>query len=110
LADFIARANDYIGAFALTTGHGLEKIVKEFEDQNDDYNAIMAKVLVDRLAEAFAERMHERVRKEFWGYVPEEHLSNRDLIKENTPGFVRLPATLPAPIMEKKIRFGNCST
>ena len=97
LADFIARANDYIGAFALTTGHGLEKIVKEFEDQNDDYNAIMAKVLVDRLAEAFAERMHERVRKEFWGYVPEEHLNNRDLIKEKYTGIRPAPGYPSCP-------------
>ncbi|MEE3302869.1 MAG: methionine synthase, partial [Candidatus Neomarinimicrobiota bacterium] len=69
LADFIAPNNDYLGLFALTTGHGLDNIIKQFEKDNDDYNIIMAKVLADRLVEAFAERMHERVRKEFWGYA-----------------------------------------
>ena len=65
LADFIAPKNDFIGLFAVTPGHGLERIVKKFEDENDDYNAIMSKVLADRLAEALTERMHQRVRKDF---------------------------------------------
>ena len=81
LADFIGPKNDFLGLFALTTGHGLEKLVLEFEEQNDDYNVIMAKVIADRLVEAFAERMHERVRTEFWGYAENETMKNEDLIK-----------------------------
>ena len=78
LADFVAPAEtgvaDFIGAFAVTTGHGLDEIVAEFEAANDDYSAILAKALADRLAEAFAERLHERVRRELWGYAPDEAL------------------------------------
>ena len=80
LADFIAPKDDFLGMFAVTTGHGLEEIVKEFEDHNDDYNAIMVKVLADRMVEALAERMHERVRKEFWGYASDEQISNEELM------------------------------
>jgi 5-methyltetrahydrofolate--homocysteine methyltransferase len=61
------------GGFAVTSGIGIEKKVKEFEDHHDDYNAILLKSLADRFAEAFAERMHERMRKEWWGYVPDEN-------------------------------------
>lgn len=102
LADFIAPNNDYIGMFAVTTGHGLEKIVKEFEDQNDDYNAIMAKVLADRLAEAFTERMHERVRKEFWGYAADEILDNQSLIKEKYRGIRPAPGYPSCPEHKEK--------
>jgi 5-methyltetrahydrofolate--homocysteine methyltransferase len=84
LADFIApRASgirDYIGAFAVTAGAGIEPHLERFEQAHDDYSSIMLKVLADRLAEAFAERLHERVRREFWGYAPEERLSYDDLI------------------------------
>lgn len=84
LADFIAPketgVKDYLGAFTVTGGIGLEKLVEHFEAQHDDYLSIMAKALADRLAEAFAERLHERVRKEFWGYAPDENLSNEQLI------------------------------
>ena len=84
LADFVAPTEtglaDFIGAFAVTTGHGLGEIVAEFEAANDDYSAILAKALADRLAEAFTERLHERVRRELWGYAPDEALSNTDLI------------------------------
>jgi 5-methyltetrahydrofolate--homocysteine methyltransferase len=97
LADFIAPKSDFIGTFAVTTGHGLEAIVKEFEDQHDDYNAIMAKVLADRLAEAFAERMHERVRKEFWGYAADETLDNAKLIKEKYQGIRPAPGYPACP-------------
>ncbi len=97
LADFIAPKNDFIGTFAVTTGHGLESIVKEFEDQYDDYNAIMAKVLADRLAEAFAERLHERVRKEFWGYAADETLDNAKLIKEKYQGIRPAPGYPACP-------------
>lgn len=102
LADFIAPANDYIGTFALTTGHGLEAILQEFDKQHDDYNTIMAKVLADRLAEAFAERMHELVRKELWGYAPEEQLSQRDLIKEKYRGIRPAPGYPSCPDHKEK--------
>jgi 5-methyltetrahydrofolate--homocysteine methyltransferase len=85
---------DYLGLFAVTTGIGCEPgdaRLKAFEDKGDDYNAIMFKALADRLAEAFAEHLHERVRKEFWGYAPEEKLSNEELVKEKYRG------TRPAP-------------
>jgi len=77
---------DYVGAFAVTAGIGVDKWVKHYEQQNDDYNSIMIKALADRLAEAFAEMLHERVRKEFWGYAPDENLSNEELIKVNYRG------------------------
>lgn len=83
-ADFIAPKDsgvkDYIGAFAVTTGIGLDEIVKKYKVDHDDYKAIMATALADRLAEAFAEHLHERVRKEFWGYAPDENASNEDII------------------------------
>jgi 5-methyltetrahydrofolate--homocysteine methyltransferase len=97
LADFIAPKDDFIGTFAVTTGHGIEIIVKEFEDQHDDYNAIMVKVLADRLAEAFAERLHERVRKEFWGYDSDEQLNNEYLIKEKYQGIRPAPGYPACP-------------
>ncbi|MEH6811018.1 MAG: methionine synthase [Motiliproteus sp.] len=99
LSDFIAPKGsgkaDYIGAFAVTAGLGVETLVAEFEADHDDYNAIMIKVLADRLAEALAERMHQRVRKEFWGYNSDESLSSDDLIKETYPG-IRPAAGYPA--------------
>jgi 5-methyltetrahydrofolate--homocysteine methyltransferase len=99
LADYIAPAGsglaDYVGGFAVTAGHGIEALVAEFEADHDDYNAIMAKVLADRLAEAFAEVLHERVRKEFWGYATDEKLSNDDLIREQYRG-IRPAAGYPA--------------
>jgi len=97
LADFIAPNDDNIGLFAVTTGHGLEEIVKEFEDQNDDYNAIMAKILADRLAEAFTERLHERIRNEFWGYAADEKLDNQSLIKEKYQGIRPAPGYPSCP-------------
>ena len=92
LADFIAplsknkKVKDYIGGFALTCGHGENELSEKFKRDSDDYNSIMTKALADRLAEAFAERMHERVRKEFWGYSPKENFNNDDLIKEKYSG------------------------
>ena len=97
LADFIAPKDDYIGTFAVTTGHGLEEIVKEFKNQHDDYNSIMVKVLADRLAEAFAERLHERVRKEFWGYDGNEKLTNEALINEKYQGIRPAPGYPACP-------------
>ena len=102
LADFIAPKDDFLGMFAVTTGHGLETIVKEFEDQNDDYNAIMAKVLADRLVEALAERMHERVRKEFWGYASDEQMSNEELMREKYKGIRPAPGYPSCPSHEEK--------
>ncbi len=90
LADFIAPKErgiiDYQGGFAVTAGIGIEKWVKKYEAENDDYNAIMMKVLADRLAEAFAELMHYRVRTEFWGYAADEKLSMEEIVKEKYRG------------------------
>jgi 5-methyltetrahydrofolate--homocysteine methyltransferase len=101
LADFVAPVEtglaDYVGAFAVTTGHGLDEIVAEFEAANDDYSAILAKALADRLAEAFAERLHERVRRELWGYAPNEALSNTDLIAERYQGIRPAPGYPACP-------------
>ena len=97
LADFIGPENDYIGLFALTTGHGLEKLVEEFENQNDDYNVIMAKVIADRLVEAFSEKMHEMIRKDLWGYSKNESLSINDMIKEKYHGIRPAPGYPACP-------------
>ncbi|HGG60219.1 MAG TPA: methionine synthase, partial [Gammaproteobacteria bacterium] len=95
LADYVAPREtgkpDYIGAFAVTTGIGIEPHLKKFREQHDDYNAIMLEALADRLAEALAERLHERVRKEFWGYAPDEKLSNDELIAEAYQGIRPAP-------------------
>jgi 5-methyltetrahydrofolate--homocysteine methyltransferase len=101
LADFIAPKDsgiaDYLGGFAVTTGVGIEAHIQRFEAQHDDYNSIMLKALADRLAEAFAERLHERVRKEFWGYAADEQLSNEDLIKEKYRGIRPAPGYPACP-------------
>ncbi|MDX1455976.1 MAG: methionine synthase [Marinobacter sp.] len=101
LSDFVLPEEsgqcDYIGGFAVTTGIGAEEFSDEFKNRNDDYNAIMVKALADRLAEAFAERMHERVRQEFWGYDPEESLDNADLIKERYRGIRPAPGYPACP-------------
>jgi 5-methyltetrahydrofolate--homocysteine methyltransferase len=95
LADFIAPAGvkkpDYIGGFVVTTGHGEREISARFEADKDDYSSILLKALADRLAEAFAEHMHERVRREFWAYAPDENLSNADLINEDYRGIRPAP-------------------
>jgi 5-methyltetrahydrofolate--homocysteine methyltransferase len=95
LADFIAPRDsnlaDYIGAFAVTAGIGEDEVAERFKRANDDYSAIMVKALADRLAEAFAERLHQRVRKEFWGYAPDEALSETDLIAETYRGIRPAP-------------------
>jgi 5-methyltetrahydrofolate--homocysteine methyltransferase len=101
LADFIAPKEsgkaDWIGGFAVTTGHGVDELSKAYEAAGDDYNAIMVQALTDRLAEAFAERMHERVRKEFWGYVPDETLDNDALIAEKYQGIRPAPGYPACP-------------
>jgi 5-methyltetrahydrofolate--homocysteine methyltransferase len=111
LADFIAPKSsgkkDYIGAFCVTTGFGVEEWAAEFAKNLDDYNAIMVKALADRLAEAFAEYLHENVRKEFWGYATEERLSNEELIEEEykgirpAPGYPACPDHLEKPTIWK---------
>src|SRR3989344_4913897 len=96
LSDFIAPKDsgivDYIGAFAVSTGFGAEVLAQNYKSKGDDYNAIMVSALADRLAEAFAERLHERVRRELWGYAPEENLSSADIIKEKYRGIRPAPA------------------
>ncbi len=95
LADFVAPKEtgiaDYIGGFAVTTGHGEDAVARRFEEKNDDYKAILSKALADRLAEAFAEHMHERVRREFWAYAADEQLSNEELIAEKYRGIRPAP-------------------
>ncbi len=101
LADYVAPAGsgkqDYIGGFAVTTGIGAEELAKQYQDNGDDYNSIMVKALADRLAEAFAEHMHQRVRKEFWGYDRDENLDNDELIKEQYKGIRPAPGYPACP-------------
>jgi 5-methyltetrahydrofolate--homocysteine methyltransferase len=111
LADFIAPVNtgiqDYIGAFVVAAGHGLDKIVAEYEKDHDDYNSILAKALADRLAEAYAEYLHERVRKQFWGYAAAEELSNEDLISESYSGIRPAPGYPACPDHTEKATIFN---
>ncbi len=99
LADFIAPKGtpDYVGGFAVTTGHGVDERVKRFEDKQDDYSAILLKALADRLAEAFAEKLHETIRKEIWGYAEKEALDNDALIKEAYDGIRPAPGYPACP-------------
>ena len=105
LADFIAPPiaengqvkPDYIGAFAVTTGIGIERWIQHFEENHDDYQAILLKALADRLAEALAERMHERTRKEFWGYAAQEHLNTQQLVDETYQGIRPAPGYPACP-------------
>ncbi len=111
LADFIAPKDsgkqDYIGCFCVTTGFGVDEKAAEFEKQLDDYNSILVKALGDRLAEAFAEYLHLKVRKEIWGYASDENLSNQDLIDEEykgirpAPGYPACPDHLEKPTIWK---------
>jgi 5-methyltetrahydrofolate--homocysteine methyltransferase len=110
LADFVAPREtgvaDYVGAFAVTAGKGIEALVTRFEAAHDDYNAILTKALADRLAEAFAELLHQRVRREFWGYAPDESLDNQGLIKERYQGIRPAPGYPACPDhTEKRILF-----
>ncbi len=107
LADFVAPAGsgvaDFVGAFAVTAGHGVDALVAEHEAAHDDYGAILARALADRLAEAFAERLHERVRRELWGYAPDESLDNDGPHRRGaTRGSGRRRATRPVPITRQK--------
>jgi 5-methyltetrahydrofolate--homocysteine methyltransferase len=107
LADFIKpgenKPSDYMGAFAVTI-QGIEPHIKKFAENYDDYNKIMLQVLADRLAEAFAERLHEKVRKDFWGYAKEEHLSNEELIKESYSGIRPAPGYPACPDHTEKYK------
>ena len=101
LSDFVAPADsgvaDFFGGFAVSAGFGVDEWAAEFESDHDDYNAIMVKALADRLAEAFAERLHERVRKEFWGYAADENLDNESLVGEKYQGIRPAPGYPACP-------------
>jgi 5-methyltetrahydrofolate--homocysteine methyltransferase len=117
LSDFIlpkdSGITDYIGAFCVTTGFGVDEWAAEFEKDLDDYNSIMVKALADRFAEAFAEYLHEKVRQEFWGYDAEESLSTEDLIEENykgirpAPGYPACPDHLEKPTIWKLLNVAD---
>ncbi|SHE68383.1 methionine synthase (B12-dependent) [Microbulbifer donghaiensis] len=112
LADFVApvdtfradgsRVADYVGGFAVTTGLGADELAAEYEAKHDDYNAIMVKALADRLAESFAEYLHKAVRREYWGYAPDEQLSNEELIKEAYQGIRPAPGYPACPDHSEK--------
>jgi len=108
LSDFIApeemKIKDYIGAFAVTSGLGVEEACTIFEKNNDDYSSIMLKAIADRLAESLAEHVHEKVRKEYWGYSREEELSNEQLIKEKYVGIRPAPGYPACPDHSEKIK------
>ncbi len=97
LADFVSDGNDWLGGFAVTAGQGIEPHLARFRAAHDDYSDIMLKSLADRLAEAFAEHLHERVRREFWGYAPHEQLSPDDLIRERYAGIRPAPGYPACP-------------
>ena len=109
ISDYIAPKetgiSDYMGCFAVTTGHGVPELVKKFEEDHDDYNAIMVKALADRLAEAFAEYLHREVRTNLWGYAPDEDLDNEQLIREKyqgirpAPGYPAQPDHTEKPVL-----------
>jgi 5-methyltetrahydrofolate--homocysteine methyltransferase len=117
LSDFVAPKDsgktDYMGAFCVTTGFGVDEWAAEFEKNLDDYNSIMVKALADRLAEAFAEFLHEKIRKEIWGYASDENLSKQDLIEEEykgirpAPGYPACPDHLEKPTIWKLLDVEN---
>jgi 5-methyltetrahydrofolate--homocysteine methyltransferase len=111
LSDFVAPAEtglaDYVGGFVVTAGLEEVRIAEKFERANDDYRSILVKALADRIAEAFAERMHQRVRKEFWAYAADEAISNEDLIREEYRGIRPAPGYPAQPDhTEKETLFG----
>ncbi len=97
LADFIDTTDDWMGGFAVTAGHGIDEHIARFEADKDDYNSILIKALADRLAEAFAERMHEHVRKDLWGYAADENLDNKALVQEKYQGIRPAPGYPACP-------------
>jgi len=102
LADFISPRADWIGGFAVTAGHGIEQHLARFKADHDDYSDILLKALADRLAEAFAERLHERVRKTIWGFAPDEALSNDELVREKYRGIRPAPGYPACPDHSQK--------
>ncbi|WP_187262229.1 methionine synthase [Pontibacter beigongshangensis] len=110
-SDFLAPketgVQDYIGGFAVSAGFGIEKLIEKYEADHDDYRSIMVKALADRLAEAFAELMHAKVRKELWGYAPDEQLGNDELIKEQYQGIRPAPGYPGCPDHTEKITLFN---
>ena len=106
LADFVVPVErdtiDYVGAFAVTAGIGAAELAAAFEADHDDYSAILVKALADRLVEAFAERLHQRVRSEFWGYAPDEALNEDDLIREQYRGIRPAPGYPACPDHSQK--------
>ncbi len=107
LADFIApksaQVKDYIGGFVVTAGTGIEKWTKQFEDDNDDYSSILLKILADRLAEAFAEQLHESVRKEYWGFAKNEELTVEQTLREQYQGIRPAPGYPACPEHSEKV-------
>ncbi len=107
LSDFVAPQEsglqDYVGAFVVTSGLGAEELAKKYEAEHDDYNAIMVKALADRLAEAFAELLHLRLRREFWGYAADEELSDEDIIRERYKGIRPAPGYPASPDHTEKM-------
>lgn len=98
LVDFVSDSEiDYVGLFAVTAGIGADELAYQYQSNNDDYNSIMIKIIADRFAEALAERMHERVRKEFWGHASDENISKEDLIKERYLGIRPAPGYPACP-------------
>lgn len=112
LSDFVAPVTsgvqDYVGGFVVTAGIEEIAIAERFERSNDDYSSILVKALADRFAEAFAERMHEEVRRDYWGYARDEHLSNEELIGEAYAGIRPRPAIPPSPTTPKRQRSSGC--
>ena len=101
LSDFVAPlekgVKDYMGTFCVTTGYGVDEIALHFKKENDDYNSIMIKALADRLAEAFAEYLHQEIRTQYWGYAPKENLTNEELIRESYKGIRPAPGYPACP-------------
>jgi 5-methyltetrahydrofolate--homocysteine methyltransferase len=101
LADYIAPVDsgieDYVGAFAVSAGFGVEDLVKVFDADHDAYNSILLKAVADRLAEASAEYLHEKIRKEYWGFAPDENLNNNELIRESYQGIRPAPGYPACP-------------
>ena len=108
LADYVAPADagitDYVGGFAVCAGHGIDAHVARFEDDNDDYNSIMLKALADRLAEAYAELLHHRVRTKYWGYAPDELINSEAFIAEQYRGIRPAPGYPACPDHRQKLK------
>ncbi len=107
IAPFDSKIKDYIGAFVVTAGKEEEKIAKDLISKNDDYHSIMVKALADRIAESFAERLHQKVRKEFWGYAPDENIADDELLYENYRGIRPAPGYPCQPDHTEKITIFN---